>query len=173
MSKAVLISIRPEWVKKILDGEKTLEVRKNRPNMETPFKVYIYCTAGNLSYEVSSGLFCNISGGRLVVGEFTCNTVTNLFSNSRFWLNEDDVLQTCLSAAEIRKYADGANGLYGWHISDLVIYDKPKELCEFKGLCKIEADCGCCPYYNYTKMDCDGRTIKRPPQSWCYVEELK
>lgn len=44
MAKAVLISIRPEWVKKILDGEKTLEVRKNRPNMETPFKVYIYCT---------------------------------------------------------------------------------------------------------------------------------
>ena len=51
MAKAVLISIRPDWVEKILSGEKTLEVRKTRPKLEAPFKVYIYCTAGNLSYE--------------------------------------------------------------------------------------------------------------------------
>lgn len=67
-------------------------------------------------------------------------------------------MQTCLSAAEIRKYADGANGLYGWHISDLVYYDKPKELSEFKGLRK-------------TKFGYEPVEIKRPPQSWCYVEE--
>lgn len=46
MAKAVLISIRPKWVKKILTGEKTLEVRRNRPKLEAPFKVYIYCTNG-------------------------------------------------------------------------------------------------------------------------------
>lgn len=183
MAKAVLISIRPEWVKKILSGEKTLEVRKNRPNMETPFKVYIYCTAGNLSYEVNNGMMCNISGGKLVVGEFTCNKTTNLFSNSRFWLNEDDVLQACLSAAEIRKYADGANGLYGWHISDLKIYDQPKELNEFwlppELYCEKER-CGGCPYDQVADVngeysfDCEWkRPLTRPPQSWCYVEELK
>ena len=44
MKKAVLISIRPEWMQKILSGEKTLEVRKTRPMMPTPFKVYIYQT---------------------------------------------------------------------------------------------------------------------------------
>ena len=166
MAKAVLISIRPEWVEKIISGKKTLEVRKTRPKLETPFKCYIYCTLGGLKHP-----FGKVFGGR-VVGEFTCNKVTNLFSNSRFWLNEDDVLQTCLSAAEIRKYAGGANGLYGWHISDLKIYAQPKPLSAFKGLCKIKVGCWECPYYNYTKMDCDGRTIKRPPQSWCYVEEL-
>ena len=42
--KAVLISIRPKWVEKIVSGEKTLEVRKTRPKLETPFKCYIYCT---------------------------------------------------------------------------------------------------------------------------------
>ena len=67
-------------------------------------------------------------------------------------------MQTCLSAEEIRKYANGANGLYGWHISDLVGYDKPKELCEFKGLRKTK--------FGYAPVE-----IKRPPQSWCYVEE--
>ena len=149
--KSVMLSIRPKWCEKIASGEKTIEVRKTKPKLETPFKCYIYCT--------NSGVATGMRGKHgKVVGEFTCNTVTNLFSNSRFWLNEDDVLQTCLSAAEIRKYADGANGLYGWHISDLVCYDKPKELSEFKGLRK-------------TKFGYEPVEIKRPPQSWCYVEE--
>lgn len=164
MAKAVLISIRPEWVEKILAGEKKMEVRKTRPNMETPFKCYIYCT--------NSGVAMGMWGKhRKVVGEFTCNKVTNLFSNSRFWLDEDYVLQTCLSAAEIRKYANGANGLYGWHISKLEIYDTPKPLSEFSRpfeICigKVCDEYGCA----YCK---NGGHIKRPPQSWCYVEELR
>ena len=44
MSKAVLISIQPKWCKLIAEGEKTLEVRKTRPKLKTPFKCYIYCT---------------------------------------------------------------------------------------------------------------------------------
>ena len=42
--KAVLLSIRPEWCVKILNGEKTVEIRKNRPKLKPPFKCYIYCT---------------------------------------------------------------------------------------------------------------------------------
>ena len=193
MKKAVLISMKPKNVELVLNGYETLEIRKTRPRLETPFKCYIYCT-NTRPFLVWGDVFrgdwvteftrlfgygraeadrtWDVFNGK-VVGEFTCNKVTNLFSNSRFWLNEDDVLQTCLSAAEIRKYAGGANGLYGWHISDLKIYAQPKPLSAFKGLCKIKVGCWECPYYNYTKMDCDGRTIKRPPQSWCYVEELK
>lgn len=41
---AVLISIRPKWCEKIISGEKTIEVRKTRPKMDTPFKCYMYCT---------------------------------------------------------------------------------------------------------------------------------
>lgn len=141
MSKAVLISIRPEWCEKIINGRKTIEVRKTRPKMNPPFKCYIYkCGNGK------------------VIGEFTCNRVTNLFSNSRFWLDEDDVLHTCLSAAEMRKYANGARGLYGWHISDLRVYDHPRDLWEFTGL-------------RETKFGLAPGPITRPPQSWRYVEE--
>lgn len=141
MSKAVLISIRPGWSQKIMEGRKTIEVRKTRPKMDTPFKCYIYkCGNGK------------------VIGEFTCNRVTNLFSNSRFWLDEDDVLHTCLSAAEMRKYANGAHGLYGWHISDLRVYDHPRDLWEFTGL-------------RETKFGLAPGPITRPPQSWRYVEE--
>ena len=46
MSQAVLISIRPKWCEKIIGGEKTIEVRKTRPKLQTPFKCYIYCAAG-------------------------------------------------------------------------------------------------------------------------------
>lgn len=42
--KAVLLSIRPNWCKLIWSGMKTVEVRKSRPKLETPFKAYIYCT---------------------------------------------------------------------------------------------------------------------------------
>ena len=40
--KAVLISINPLWCELIGNGEKTIEVRKNRPKLKTPFKVFIY-----------------------------------------------------------------------------------------------------------------------------------
>ena len=171
MAKAVLISIRPEWVEKIANGEKTLELRKTEPKLETPFKVYIYCTAGNLSYEVSNGMFCTISGGRLVVGEFVCDKIIVCGSGCLKML-EGVFDESGLNISQIETYLDGKDGHF-WHISNLKIYDTPKPLSAFKGLCKLEVGCGECPYYNYTKMKCDGRTIKRPPQSWCYVEELK
>lgn len=172
MAKAVLISIRPEWVQKIITGEKTVEIRKTRPNLGTPFKCYIYETQGKSDTPwIDEDGHMIFRGCGKVVGEFTCNKVTNLFSNSRFWLDEDYVLQTCLSAAEIRKYANGANGLYGCHISNLKIYDTPKDLSKFSR-----------PFENCIGKTCDefgcalcenGGHIKRPPQSWRYVEELK
>lgn len=190
MSNAVLISIRPVWVEKILSGEKTLEIRKTRPKLETPFKVYIYCTAGNLNYKVNGGMVCNVSGGKLVVGEFVCDKIDVIqrrgipanfdycYLSLNEWGNDDieteirDIMGSCIPKERLNSYAGKTPVLYAWHISDLKVYDTPKPLSAFKGLCKIEVGCWECSYYNYTKMECDGRTIKRPPQSWCYVEEL-
>ena len=169
MSKAVFISIRPEWVEKILDREKTLEVRRKRPKLETPFKCYIYCT--------NSGVAIGMWGKHgKIVGEFACDRIDTIkpadAPYGTYDVDDDFVAQSGLVNGALWDYGHGAT-LYGWHISKLEIYDTPKPLSEFKGLCKVEADCGCCPYYNYSKMECDGRTIKRPPQSWCYVEELE
>lgn len=178
MAKAVLISIRPEWVEKILDGKKTLEVRKNRPNMETPFKVYIYCTAGNLSYKsykVNGGMVCNVSGGKIVVGEFTCDNIATYnydycphpeigmdydCGDSWWEIDDEDLKSACLSEKEFRYYAFGRKEMYGWHISDLKIYDVPLELTAFR---KPELPTG---------LRYEEDAIKRPPQSWCYVEAL-
>ena len=187
MAKTVLISIRPEWVEKILAGEKTLEVRKTRPNMEMPFKAYIYCTAGNLSYKVNGGMVCNVSGGKIVVGEFTCDNIATYnydycphpeigmdydCGDSWWEIDDEDLKSACLAEKEFQYYAFGREAMYGWHISDLKIYDDPKQLNRFKPWsreCKYNdlgfaiPNCGTC-------QDC---IVKKPPQSWCYVEELK
>lgn len=163
MAKAVLISIRPDWVEKILSGEKTLEVRKTRPKLEAPFKVYIYCTAGNLSYEVSNGMMCNISGGKLVVGEFVCDKIDCVDIPYPAFMGKLDKHWTedsCCTYYQLHRYFYHDRA-YFWHISGLKVYDNPLELTAFR---KPEHPTG---------LRYEEDAIKRPPQSWCYVEELK
>lgn len=182
MAKAVLISIRPEGVEKIANGEKTLELRKTEPKLETPFKVYIYCTAGNLSYEVNNGMMCNISGGKLVVGEFVCDRIERICGYVDIKNLQSDFVGSCLSPYQIEAYLNGKDG-YMWHISKLEIYDMPRKLSEFwfpdDLYCEKEL-CGGCPWDQ--SPDIDGeyefdcgwrRPLRRPPQSWCYVEKLQ
>ena len=191
MAKAVLISIRPKWCEKIANGEKTVEIRKTRPQLKTPFKCYIYCTLPRYPHEdfiTTDYPKPQFYGGGKVIGKFTCDRIDRLarigfdgcglpprycICNSGMyeWPVDGVCEDACLPQGELEKCLCGNEG-YGWHISDLKIYDTPKELSEFKGLCKVESDCCACPRYNYSKMDCDGRTINRPPQSWCYVEVL-
>ena len=174
MSKAVMLSIRPKWCEKIARGEKTIEVRKTRPKMNTPFKCYIYRTKGTVPHIINDK-WVQMEVGGTVIGEFTCDRIDRLAPANEpygiYDIDDDYVLQTCLENGALWDYGHGTP-LYGWHISDLKIYDPLKKLSEFKGLCKVESDCCACPHYNYNKMDCDGRAIKRPPQSWCYVEAM-
>lgn len=137
MSKAVLISIRPEWCEKIMAGQKTIEVRKTRPKMDTPFKCYIYkCGNGK------------------VVGEFLCDQI---IEDRTYGHNEEFYRAACMSAYDAAAYAM-QSPMYGWHISDLRVYDHPRDLWEFTGL-------------RETKFGAEPVPITRPPQSWRYVEE--
>lgn len=202
MSKAVLISIRPEWCEKVANGEKTIEVRKTRPKLKTPFKCYIYCTEPN-THDPHKILEIHGEDGKIrrgngkVIGEFMCDwteaTCGWRLKGKTGFLEKRTERETimpemaCLSIEEMEKYAGGENRcLYGWHISDLVIYGKPKELSEFAPVCKFKQDDGTCPtrlvacsYQNYDYnqdgsiniVEC-GRSVTRPPQSWCYVEVL-
>lgn len=139
MSKAVLISIHQEWCKKIMEGRKTIEVRKTRPKMDTPFKCYIYkCGNGK------------------VIGEFLCDQIININGAGR--IPSDAARPTCLEPAELHQYLGAATG-FGWHISNLKIYDTPRELREFNGL-------------QETRFGWEPVPITRPPQGWRYVEEL-
>lgn len=177
MSKAVMLSIRPKWVEKIANGKKTIEVRKTRPKLETPFKCYIYCTLQgcNEFFRVdlvgdvakwNRGKWADRKGN--VIGEFTCdqiidawwNYVPDAITREVAGGNLEALGGTGMTDEELFNYVgDSMRGhCYGWHISDLCIYDAPRELSEFTGLCDTRF--GAAPY-----------DIKRPPQSWCYVEE--
>ena len=152
MSKAVLISIRPEWCQKIMEGRKTIEVRKTRPKITPPFKCYIYkCGSGK------------------VIGEFLCNQI---IEDRTYGHNEEFYRAACMSAYDVAAYAM-QSPMYGWHISNLKIYDHPCEMSSFRGACKNDWWCESCAMYSERSGTCRnaGLQITRPPQSWRYVEE--
>lgn len=155
MSKAVMLSIRPKWVEKIANGEKTIEVRKTKPKLDTPFKCYIYCTLPKYPHEdfiATDYPMPQFYGGGKVIGEFICDRCCGIVC-----VGFDVVNAAKLTREDLEAYLAGGEG-YGWHISDLLIYDQPRELSEFTGLRTF-------------KGGFELRKIDRPPQSWCYVEE--
>ena len=166
--KAILISIKPKYVAKILNGEKTLELRKTMPKCDLPIDVYIYCTKDKPylanATEIFTGKYSCISNDDVsykehnlngkVVAKFTLNKVEKFDSSSFADVSKKtcilnphtcETTSSCLSYKEIRDYCKGKLG-YAWHIGKLVIFDKPRLLQ---------------PYFDLDKA----------PQSWCYIEE--
>ena len=180
MSKAVLISIRPEWCAKIIIGRKTMELRKSVPKLEVPFKCYIYCTSGHPYISVKGGNLDRDTArtntvGRCngkVIGEFVCDYILQRCEMANADIAEQ---QSCVRREDIYfKYSEeGKHYIYGWHISNLKIYDAPRELSEFRRA--IDLCDSCHAEYTWECKDCKnfGGNIKRPPQSWCYVEAMK
>jgi len=191
--KAVLISIRPEWCEKIANGEKTIEVRKSRPKLEPPFKCYIYQTKKPVSVSFS-GTGPHISeydktywyneGSGKVIGEFVCDGIYAVLAHPSIFAGHplffaQAIQDACLTEEEVEVYSGGKD-VCGWHISDLVIYDKPKDLSEFWRPCPERNELGpncwdCENRCGDDEVDCNtsGKLyLSRPPQSWCYVEDL-
>lgn len=168
MSKAVLISIRPKWCELIASGKKTVEIRKTAPHLKTPFKCYIYCTKFNpgdpdsmINLKGKTSFFMPKCGA--VIGEFVCDRIFPIQLTEEGYDYESEK-ETRLRYEEMSSYLNFRNG-YGWHISDLVIYDEQKKLSEFR-----RHD----PTYDFSVFGevCRTYSINRPPQSWCYVEVL-
>lgn len=178
--KSVLISINPKWCRLIAQGEKTVEVRKTKPKIDVPFKCYIYCTKDNTDvvpsriwWKADKTGFQYILNGK-VIGEFICDQIENghyVYPFSKY-INE----KACLSQEEIEEYAQGKPLSY-WHISNLVIYDKPKELSEFKKAGFMTEEQWLCNLYPHTHCHYEAWAkrfdITRPPQSWCFVEAVR
>lgn len=195
--KSVLVSIQPKLCELIANGKKTIEVRKTKPKLETPFKVYIYCTKGELLtrsnnngkiYVASSRKYQkalerngNITLSGKVIGEFVCKKLTYIGAdfdrdgirhlyNTAFIEN-----RMCIELNELFDYLYPKGG-WGWHISNLVIYEKPRELNEFIKPCiygdESDISCFCCEKSGYgldMHIKCFNK-VTRPPQSWCYVQ---
>jgi predicted transcriptional regulator len=221
--KSVFISIQPKWCELIASGKKTVEVRKTKPKLETPFKVYIYCTSSNIHeclMQNESGVklivSCNYKtaipcGGHIangkVIGEFVCDRIDkigkrgihynfdycylslNNFGNDDIEIEIRDIQKSCIPKEKLNSYGAHSSHLFAWHISDLVIYDNPKELSEFivpsnVGCCN-EGTCSGCRWFDRgngfnIEDDCNApfctdeyKPLRKAPQSWCYVEEVQ
>ena len=165
--KAILISIKPKWVAKILNGEKTIEIRKIMPKCDLPIDVYIYCTKNkellhkncadiywveDTNFKAKNkklGLETQPYLNGKVVAKFTLNKVEEIIScklpfvenemprNNYYYMGNQCESSICLNAClsmkdlELDNYLKGNIG-YAWHISNLEIFDRPKELGEFR-----------------------------------------
>ena len=162
--KSVMKSVSPRICEKVANGDCTILVLKTAPK-QVPFKCYIYCTYPK---KPAYTLWLNrrtknkfLADGK-VIGEFVCDKVFLLhpytYDRGSADLERRKFIQTfegssrgneilaatCLTQDEMFDYIGAGNYGYGWYISDLKIYGKPKELSEFG--------------------------FTRPPQSWCYIE---
>ena len=182
--KSIMLSIQPKYCELIANGKKTVEVRKTKPKLDVPFKCYIYCTQEKHKIDALHilpngkvegwqieranilGEYCN---GK-VIGEFVCDYITGLKADNMIQAYYNNTKETCLTDEEITKYANGGK-LYYWHITDLVIYDKLKVLREFKPYNR-KCEYSHLGYAIPNCKECHDCYVKRPPQSYCFVEEL-
>lgn len=228
MGRSVMISVKPRFCDLIAREKKKIEVRKTRPKTEIPFKCYIYCTRAKRSEKLYSNGTVIVKDTRKlldpsvrypgskifqrwngkVIGEFVCDKIHSVHvpSDIRYcvdfgiWspLSEKVLNDACLTAEESLDYAGNKEFIFGWHISDIVIYDKPKELSEFY-VEDTEAIKDCKNRFRFGQPEsvtqnggwinggygclkdgepewcekCLKKPLVRPPQSWCYAEEGK
>lgn len=180
--KSVYRSIKPYWLYLILIGKKTIEVGKTFPKADDWNKeVFLHCSKDMKSFKRIPEKDREWMWKYL--GKVACRFVCNEIEDFRFdalemtymarkyrdtnLLNEEFFKGTQVTYQEAYDYCEGmtfdeedTDYFYGWHISDLVIYDEPKELSEFHYASVLHTNC----FGKHTKR------VTRPPQSWCYVE---
>lgn len=160
MKRAMLISINKPHTDNIFSYIKGLEWRK-KPLPEGLY--YVYETK-------------NKGGCGMVIGEM--RITGSLAVDTSGPMEVCLVNSGCVHPVTLKKYAN--NGIvYANFIQDIKRYDVPKPLSEFYKECAGLDNTGMCYECEYAvgeECDCavNGRLhLTRPPQSWCYVEELK
>lgn len=187
----ILASLKPYYYYLIGERKKTIEVRKSALK-DLPQDIVFYMSKDEKSFAKIPKEFQDKYrkhfgkvGMRVVCDKVYEYTFSHYEAEYRVTHVEQEAM--CLNQPELIQYGNG-NTLYGWHISNLKVYDKPKELSEFTSprVCINYIDlpayghigCNMCKY-SYTincmiKCRIDGRNpLTRPPQSYMRVKELK
>ncbi len=182
MNKAILMSIQPKWLVKILNGEKTIEIRKTMPKCELPIDVYLYCTKGTPLFRLPTNdkkeWFVEVPYGWVVdkktgfngkvVAKFTLNKTEEIvalnWESQTATLSPFDLsLKSCISIKDLNnEFVD----CKVWHINNLVIFNKPLELGEFSTFKRETISCGmdCPPYTDWVEY-----RVRKAPKSWQYA----
>lgn len=183
--KSVLISLKPYYYYLVGENIKKIEVRKSIPQSnDWDRTAFFYMSKDEKSFAmIPKELQEKYRKHFGKVGlQFFCDRIDEIKPIYEFYkeigydLDDKQLKETCLTREELKEYGK-RKPLYGWHISNLKIYDKPKELGEFRVPCKFA-------YSNYEKGTCyedciqgkleDCRNfclpITSPFQSWGYIE---
>ena len=153
MMKAILLSIKPEWAEKIYNGEKTIEWRKSRPRIDRNnrhMRVYVYETApvkritGYFTLHGTCAVDVDGMLRRPVSGRR--HGMTFLFVSEL--LKDMERRGGCVPAVDLAKYQGGAKEIYCWMVSPFI---KPTRIMPYR---------------------LDDFDLRRPPQSWQYVEDI-
>ena len=201
LSGSVLISIRPNWTPLIREMKKKWEIRKTKPKLKPPFKCFIYETLGKKKWDVleipedqGGGVFdIRIHEGcGKVIGEFICDRIVEVgyspYNHGEYVCEVENIHEeSCVGFEAMFDYiADGYG--YAWHIADLIIYQKARDLKEFASpewFRDCEKQCPDlermrCPVRDSRKADkmCGwcrkgGKPLARAPQSWGYCTEVR
>ena len=170
----ILMSIHPQWCEKIFSGQKTIEVRKSAPKIDTPFEVLVYMTATKerfplweyvTAYELNGKI---VDGSQKVIGSFVCDWITEVTPRydisgcvNAYVHGYPAIFGTdCLSFKQLKAYLGNKKG-YDWHITEPKLFDRPRELSEFR---RPERPTG---------LRYEDDVITRAPQSWIYMEECQ
>lgn len=186
--KSILISIRKEYNDKIIEGAKHWEGRKKIPK-----ELKRIANIGKLLKPIIFYVYEPLTGGgcgkvRYKFKSYNAVHFKPQYTTEYEWSRIANVL--CVANKWAKEYYNGDDG-YLIRIENPEVFDKPKELSEFYKPCIDEYKyCQCCKFGNtilsaseeeyamyhggcYENFDtiCLNR-LKRPPQSWCYVEDL-
>lgn len=168
--KYALTSINPPNTDNIFDGVKGIEWR-TKP---LPTGLH-YC------YETK-----NLGGVGKVIGEFTVWRIKR-YQNASF-VPETEIDLGCVPKEFLMAYSKG-KPIYANYIVKPKRYDKPKELSDFiipsKIGCCNDGKCRGCRWFDRgngfnVEDDCNApfctdeyKPLRKAPQSWCYVEEVR
>ena len=217
--KAIMISDHAKWCALMMNGDKTVEVRKENVGKavqklidEQGFAdIYVYCSKNEYLYRTNKGYFASkkplavgkgtdytfaYSDEGKVLFKFRCYKVeeieffdeylipngyedydgewvdTSITERNVHDIDNRTLQKTCLTYEELQNYLGDKNG-YAIHISDLVIFDKPKELSEFRpsyqGKC-LTSKCKYCDEYGYCEVECKDERLTKAPQSYMFIE---
>lgn len=169
--RSILLSVKPEWLVKILNGEKTIEIRKTMPKCDLPIDVYLYCCKSKKKLffdkvynkymygeDTPKDRFNSLNGK--VVAKFTLNKndkaelerINYSTEDYGYRFNDEILIKSCLTEEQLESYLLSKDGKgYAWHIEDLQIFDKPIPLIG----------------NNFVNPK-TYISIKKAPQSWCY-----
>ena len=184
---SIVISIRPEWAAKILNGEKTVEIRKTIPKCELPAEVYIYVTKSTYGYMIGHVMFSNDDL------TFDPDAKKYKFGDSCYIMcahndyTEDNFLNGKVVAKFTLNKAEDMGRMYSCGHKDFHFYDLLNASCltigELENYSYIPIEKRKNDYPNLYAWHIDDLVIfdklkklsdfglVRAPQSWCYAKE--